>query len=57
MKNVNLQIQKSQHTASVDVKRFTFRHIIVKLLKIRNKEKNLETRKRKWLVTRKPQYE
>lgn len=45
--NVNIQIQIAVQTPNwVNPKKSTLRHIIVKLLKTENKERNLESRER-----------
>ena len=48
MKEVDLQVQEAQRVPNkVDAKRSTPRHIIIKMPKVKDKEKNLKSNKRK----------
>lgn len=51
VKNMNLQTQETQQMPKIIMKRTIPRHIIVILLKAKDKEKILKTEREKWLLT------
>ena len=50
VKEIDIQAQKSQKVPNkMNPKRPTPRHIIIKMPKVKNKEKNLKSRKNQWI--------